>query len=180
MSRYGTFRDLQAHRFDEAENQKIGIAGGGGGVELAWLRARQRDQLVHRADIERRRHRDRQHGDVDLGDRHHIARIVGRLILVVEVDEECGGGAEEQRVIVVCAEKSIERHETIAARAILDHDRLAPARAQSIGEQSRCYVRCAGGAERQNEADRAGGIGLLRRRAAEYARHRRENDRNRE
>jgi hypothetical protein len=96
------------------------------------------------------------------------------------VDKESGGRAEEQCVIVVCAEKGIERHQAIAARAILDHDRLAPVCAQSISKQSCCYVRRAGGAKWQNETDRAGGIGLLRRRAAEYARYRRENDRNRE
>jgi hypothetical protein len=43
------------------------------------------------------------------------------------MDKECGGRAEEQRVVVVRAEKSIERHETIAARPIFHHDRLAPA-----------------------------------------------------
>src|SRR5215472_2492656 len=156
------FRDLQAQRFDEAEDQKVGIAGGRGGVELAWMCARQRDQLAHGADIERRWHRDRQHRDVDLCDRHDIARIIGRLVLIIEVNKEGRSRAKEQCVIVVRAEKGIERNQAIAARAILDHDWLAPARAQSISKQSCRYVRRAGGTERQDEPNRAGRISLLR------------------
>ncbi|HEX4236411.1 MAG TPA: hypothetical protein VHZ64_00455 [Xanthobacteraceae bacterium] len=63
-----------------------------------------------------------------LGDRHDIAWIIGGLLLVVEVDKEGRSRAEEQGVIVVRTEESIERHETVAARAILDYDRLTPVR----------------------------------------------------
>jgi len=77
------------------------------------------------------------------------------------VDEEDRGRAEEQHVIVACADKSIQRDQAIAAGAVLDDDRLAPTRAQPIGEQSRGNVGRAGGAEWQNETNRACRVGGL-------------------
>src|SRR5262249_48454686 len=115
MSRYGTLAICKPRDLMKTEDQKVGIAGRGGGIELARLRARQRHELVYGADIERRRDRDRQHGHVDLRDRRDIAQIVAGLLLIKEVDEEDRGRAEEQHVIVACADKSIQRDQAVAA-----------------------------------------------------------------
>jgi len=89
-------------------------------------------------------------------------RIVSRLLLVIEVDEEDRGRAEEQRVIVPGTDEGIECDEPIAAWTIFNHDRLAPARTQPVGEQPCGDVHSTGGAEGQNEANGARRIGLLR------------------
>src|SRR5947208_790396 len=93
-------------------------------------------------------------------------RIVSGLLLVIKMDKKDRGRAEEQRVIVPGPDEGIECDEPIAAWTIFDDDRLAPACTQPVGEQPCRDVRGAGGAERQNETNRARRIGLLRLNAA--------------
>jgi hypothetical protein len=89
-------------------------------------------------------------------------RIVSGLLLVIKMDKKDRGRAEEQRVIVPGPDEGIECDEPIAAWTIFDDDRLASACTQPVGEQPCRDVRGAGGAERQNETNRARRIGLLR------------------
>src|SRR5262249_51387861 len=96
--------------------------------------------------------------------------------------EEDRRRTEEQHVIVACADKSVQRDQAVAAGAVLDDDRLAPTRAQPIGEQSRGNVGRAGGAGWKNETNRACRVGRLGRetshlRQASHLRHGGERER---
>ena len=157
--------DLQVHVLDPAEQQKVREAGGGGGVELAGLRFRQRHQLIDRIDIHRCRHRDREHDGGDADDRQQVAfGVVRQRVVIVGRHRQDAGRPEPQRMIVGGVDKGLDRHDAVAARAILDHHRLAPARRQAIGEQPGGDVAGAGGAEWHDEFDGAGRISLLRHR----------------
>ena len=76
------------------------------------------------------------------------------------MNREGSNGGEQQRMVVVGADKGTDRNETLAARAILHHDWLAPASSQTIREQPRRDVDTAGGTKRKDELDRSRGIGL--------------------
>ena len=60
----------------------------------------------------------------------------------------------EEHVVIVGADERADGDETIPAGAILDDDRLAPAPAQSIRDQSRADIDTAARSERHNELDR--------------------------
>ena len=51
--------------------------------------------------------------------------IVSGLLLIIEMDEEDRGRAEEQRVIVAGPDEGIECDKPVAAGTIFDDDRLA-------------------------------------------------------
>jgi hypothetical protein len=70
----------------------------------------------------------------------------------------------QEHVIIVGAGERADGNETIAAGTILDDDRLAPAPAQSVRNQSRADIDTAAGSERQDELDRALRPNLRRRR----------------
>src|SRR5262245_56803562 len=76
------------------------------------------------------------------------------------MNREGSNGGEQQRMVVVGADKGTDRNETLAAGTILHHDWLAPARSQTIREQPRRDVDTAGGTKRKDELDRSRGIGL--------------------
>src|SRR5580704_16754468 len=61
------------------------------------------------------------------------------------------GRREQQRMIVVRADECRDRHDAVAAGAVLDHDGLAPARRQPIREQPRPDIGTAAGTERHDE-----------------------------
>src|SRR5262249_20169509 len=60
----------------------------------------------------------------------------------------------EEHVVIVGADERADGDETIPAGAILDNDRLAPAPAQSIRDQSRADIDAAARPERHDELDR--------------------------
>ena len=57
-------------------------------------------------------------------------------------------------MVIVGAHERADGDETVSAGAILDDDRLAPAPAQSIGDQSRADIDTAARSERHDELDR--------------------------
>src|SRR5215472_2887202 len=63
-------------------------------------------------------------------------------------------------MIVLGADEGIERDKAVAARTILHHYRLAPARGQTLGKQTGCGIAGAASAKRQDEAHRPRRIGL--------------------
>jgi len=65
-------------------------------------------------------------------------------------------------VLVVRTGKCVDGDEAIAARPVLDHHRLAPARCELFSEQPGGDVDPGGGTKRQDELDRALRIGLSR------------------
>jgi hypothetical protein len=68
-----------------------------------------------------------------------------------ERSARCG----KQHVIVVGADERADGDETVAARTILDDHRLAPAPAQTVGDQPRADIDAAARSERHDELDRA-------------------------
>src|SRR5580704_113245 len=67
-------------------------------------------------------------------------------------------------MIVVRADKGIDGDEAVAAGAVIDDHRLSPALSEAIRQEPRAEVRAATGAERQDQSDRTGRPGRLRRR----------------
>src|SRR5215475_15811363 len=63
-------------------------------------------------------------------------------------------------MIVLGADEGVERDKAVAARTILHHYRLAPARGQTLGKQTGCGIAGAASAKRQYEAHRPRRIGL--------------------
>src|SRR5262249_36498012 len=59
-------------------------------------------------------------------------------------------------------DEGVERDKAVAARTILHHYRLAPARGQTLGEQTGCGIAGAGSAKRQDEVHRSRRKRLLR------------------
>ena len=57
-------------------------------------------------------------------------------------------------MILMGADEGVKRDEAIAARTILHHYRLAPARGQTLGKQTGCGIAGAASAKRQDEAHR--------------------------
>jgi hypothetical protein len=57
-------------------------------------------------------------------------------------------------VIVVRRQHGLDGDDAVAARTVLDHDRLAPAFLQPLLDQPRADVGAGAGAERDDEADR--------------------------
>src|SRR5262249_5957888 len=60
----------------------------------------------------------------------------------------------QEHVVIVGAHERADGDETVSAGAILDDDRLAPAPAQSIRDQSRADIDTAARSERHDELDR--------------------------
>src|SRR5262245_24150670 len=67
---------------------------------------------------------------------------------------ECRRRGGQQDMIVVCIDDGADRNDGIAARTILDHDRLIPTLAQSIAQQAGAEVHAAAWSERHDEPDR--------------------------
>jgi hypothetical protein len=67
-------------------------------------------------------------------------------------------------MIVVGIHECADRDDGVAAWAVLDHHRLAPARAQPIRQQPRPDIHPRSGAERQQKLDRTLRPSLRRRR----------------
>ncbi len=107
---------------------------GGRGIELAGLGPRQCHEVADGVDMELFRHRYRQHGDIDADDGHDVARIESWRAFVVEMNQKGAGRPEEQRVIVMGIDEGLDGDQPVAAGPVLDHHRLAPARAQPVGE----------------------------------------------
>jgi hypothetical protein len=57
--------------------------------------------------------------------------------------------------MIVCGgDEGLDRDQSVGARAVLDHDRLAPARRQPVSEQPRADVDAGAGSERHDEFHR--------------------------
>src|SRR5262249_51521939 len=69
---------------------------------------------------------------------------------------------EQERVLVVRTGECGDGDEAVAARPVLDHHRLAPARRELLCEQPGGDVGAGGGTKREGELDRALRIGLSR------------------
>jgi hypothetical protein len=160
----GNLGHLQAAALEKPEQQKIRITGGGGRIELSRLGADESHEVPERAEPKRHRCREGEHDGGNARNRKQIKlRAVGKLVVLVRVDGKGSHRPEQQRVVVVGAGECANGDETVAARTVFDHHRLAPARAQPIGEQPRRDIRCARWSERDDEPHRARRIGLRRR-----------------
>src|SRR5262245_5985868 len=67
---------------------------------------------------------------------------------------EIAGWCKQERMVVVRAQKCRDRNDTIAARAVLDHDRLSPQRLQPLGKDPRPDVRACARSEWDDEFHR--------------------------
>ena len=103
----GHLRHVEALALEEGRDHQIGGAGDRGPVQLAGLRARHREQLAERFDVELRRRGERDQRGGDARDRREIARIVRQLVVQIGMRGERGRRAEEQHVVVVRADESV-------------------------------------------------------------------------
>ena len=76
----------------------------------------------------------------DVRDRQKVTLgFVGQLVLFVGMHGERSRPDRQERVVVAGADECIDGDETVAARTILDHHRLAPSRA-SRSANSRAVI----------------------------------------
>ena len=68
----GHFRHLQVVALEEARHQEVGVAVGGGDVELAGVGAHQVEEFAERFEVQRRRRRQRQRQRADVRHRDLI------------------------------------------------------------------------------------------------------------
>ena len=147
--------DVEAGALEVAVEDDVGHAGRGRIVQLARLGADHVDEVLDRIDLERRRHDEADQRVGYAGDRRQLGRIVGQLGVLIRMRGERRGRRVEQRVVVLGADEGIDGDHGIAARTVLDHDRLLPFRGELVRDQARADVGAAAGAERHDEADRA-------------------------
>jgi len=160
----GHLGHVQALALQESGKQEIERTGDACPIEIAGLRARERNELLERCDLERRRHPD---GNESIGnpcDGQEIGGLVGQVVVQIGVGCERGGGGHQQDVIVVGIDESADGDNGVPSGAILHHDRLAPARGQSIRQQPCADIDSRSRTERQQEFDRALRPALRRRR----------------
>jgi hypothetical protein len=142
-------RHDQTFALQESLQQEIEGTGNARPVELAGLRARQRNELRERSDFQGGRHGDGHHGVGHLGDRLEIGRLVRQIVMQIGVGGKRRGRSIQQHVVIVGANKCADGNDRVAAGTVLDDDRLAPARAEPIGEHARADIHAGAGAERQ-------------------------------
>ena len=133
----GNLGHVEAGALEEAGEHQLGGPRHQRGVELAGLRARKRDQLDERADLERGRHGDDQNRVGDADDRIEVARLVRQLLELERMDRERSGRREQQRVIVIGIDEGGDRHDAVGAGPVLDHHGLPPPPGQAIRKKPR-------------------------------------------
>ena len=121
--------------------------------ELAGLFLREFHEFVERVDAERGRHADRDQRIGDARDRHQVLRLIGQLGVDERMRGEGRGRRHQEGMIVIRRQERIDRDDGVAARPVLDHDRLAPFGRELVGEQARGDVDAAAGPERQDQRD---------------------------
>jgi hypothetical protein len=149
----GHLGDVQLFGVGVAPERELGDAGHETGVELAWVGARGLGEFLHRLVRRRLRNRERQDGVGGSGDGNEILRIIGQLAVYKRVHREVAGRREQEGVVVVGAEKRLDRDEAVAARPVLDHHRLAPYCRQLLGEQSATDIGAGTWSERYDKSD---------------------------
>ena len=157
-------RQAKAGLAQESCHEKVDGAGGAGPIELARLRARQRDQLGERFHWQVRGHRNDDDRVRHPGDRLQILGLVGEVLVDEGMRGERGRRRGQQHVIVLGGDHRADRNEPIATWAVLNHHRLAPTLGQVVGEQPGSDIDPAAGPERHQELHGALGPGLRRRR----------------
>jgi hypothetical protein len=114
-----------------------------------------RDKLGQRRDVHGLRHPHREDGVGHPRNRHQIGGRTGQLLVLIGMNREITARPEQKDVIVVSAEKRLDCDQAIAARPILDDDRLAaPAGRQPLCHEPRPDVRTSSGPEWHDELDR--------------------------
>src|SRR5262245_14282294 len=108
---------------------------GGGIIEFAGLRLRERDQLANGMDRQRRMHANDERAGGDEADRREIpARIVADIVVERRIDRERAGAAEPECVAVGRCLGDLTGGDAAArAAAILDDDLLAERLAHLLG-----------------------------------------------
>ena len=74
-----------------------------------------------------------------------VLRLVGQLVVEIRMRRERRARRAEQDMIVVGRDERSDRDVAVAARPVLDHDRLAPKLRQLVGHQPRADVGSAAG-----------------------------------
>src|SRR5262249_56203091 len=90
----------------------------------------------------------------DPSNRHDVGGLVGQVFVDKRMRGERSAWCSQEHVVIVSAHERADGDETVSAWAILDDDRLAPAPAQSIPDQSRADIDTAARSERHAELDR--------------------------
>ena len=156
----GNPRDGEPCALEVAVIDHVGHAGPGRIVQLARLRANERDQVRNRPDVQRGAYDETQNRVGNPGDRRELARIVGQLVVLVRMRRERRCRRIEQRVVIAGADEGVDGDDGVTAGTIFHDHRLAPARRQPICEEPCADIRPAAGPERHDEFDRSRRPGL--------------------
>jgi hypothetical protein len=151
---YGTFGHVEVLEGEPAGEHEIVGAGNAGPVELARLSARALRQLLHRVDMKLGWNRDDNDGVGDARDRRQVARLIRQAVVLIGVRYEGARRPVEQHVIVVGADECVDGDQGVAAGAVVDDHRLAPALTQAIRQEPSADVGVAADAKRHNELHR--------------------------
>src|SRR5262245_38779504 len=120
-------RDLQIALRLKGPNHELWQAWPRRPVELARLLARLLDEVRERVDRHRARRREANQYVAGWRDRGEVAPWVERKLVVDDrVHPHRGAEREQERVVVFGGNEGCDACDPIAARTILDHDRLTP------------------------------------------------------
>ena len=167
----GVGNHLQLHagaHLEQLHGQMRDAAASGGGVgDFAGLLLGARDQLRHRGDAERRRHRDDHRLLGDEGDRQEVARhlqrqIVGDARRAGERGEDRGRRHIDRVAVVRRGGGDAGRDRAAAAGVIEHHHLLAPELAQPVGDDPGRHVGGAAGRGVADDPHRFAGVVDLR------------------
>ena len=132
-------------------------------VERAGLGFREGDELLQ---VLRRQRRLRDHHVRHRRDQAHRREVLHRVVVDLRVQRRADGERRRDQHDGVAVGRRPRRRlgadVAAGAAAVLGHHRLAEARRQPLGDQPAEDVGAAAGRERQDEADRARGPGVLR------------------
>ena len=152
----GDLHHVDAGALDEADEAELRHARRRRPGELSRLRLRTFGQSGERMDVERSRHRKCEEGIRGRDDRHEIALgVIGQLGVQHSVHGDRRAERKQQRVVVACADKGVDRDQRIGAGTVLHHHRLAPALRKPIGIEARGHVGRGAGRVRHDHLDRA-------------------------
>src|SRR5262249_32277468 len=98
----------------------------------------------------------------DPSNRHDVGGLVGQVFVDKRMRGEGSAWCSQEHMVIVGAHERADGDETVSAGAILDDDRLAPAPAQSIPDQSRADIDTAAGPSvTMNLTARCGQVGAF-------------------
>ena len=86
--------------------------------------------------------------------RNEVVRIVGELLVLERMHREVAARSPQKGVVVIGGQHGLDCDDAVAARAVIDHDRLAPLLLQPFLDQPRADVGAGAGAERDDPAHR--------------------------